>query len=113
MARDHLTALAWAVLIAVAAWPPRRRLVRPMEAGREAGTAVQWVTHAQQVLLGVLTAGFALLPLGVWVAFAVAALVLQASGGSILGGLGTFGLVGLFLGPVVMAAVLTVWRSRP
>jgi predicted PurR-regulated permease PerM len=29
----------------------------------------------------------------------------------ILGGLGTFGLVGLFLGPVVMAAALTVWRE--
>jgi predicted PurR-regulated permease PerM len=29
----------------------------------------------------------------------------------ILGGLGTFGLIGLFLGPVIMAAVLTVWRE--
>jgi predicted PurR-regulated permease PerM len=29
----------------------------------------------------------------------------------IFGGLQTFGLVGLFLGPVVMAAILTVWRS--
>ena len=29
----------------------------------------------------------------------------------IFGGLRTFGLIGLFLGPVIMAAVLTVWRE--
>ncbi len=29
----------------------------------------------------------------------------------ILGGLETFGLVGLFLGPVIMAALLTIWRD--
>jgi predicted PurR-regulated permease PerM len=29
----------------------------------------------------------------------------------IFGGLATFGLLGLFLGPVIMAAVLTVWRE--
>jgi predicted PurR-regulated permease PerM len=29
----------------------------------------------------------------------------------ILGGLGTFGLVGLFLGPAIMAALVTVWRE--
>jgi predicted PurR-regulated permease PerM len=29
----------------------------------------------------------------------------------ILGGVETFGLVGLFLGPVIMAALLTVWRE--
>jgi predicted PurR-regulated permease PerM len=29
----------------------------------------------------------------------------------IFGGLATFGLIGLFLGPVVMAAVLTIWRE--
>jgi predicted PurR-regulated permease PerM len=29
----------------------------------------------------------------------------------ILGGLTSFGLVGLFLGPVIMAALLTVWRE--
>ncbi len=29
----------------------------------------------------------------------------------ILGGLKSFGLVGLFLGPVIMAALLTVWRE--
>jgi predicted PurR-regulated permease PerM len=104
------------------------------------------------VLFGFLTAAFAMLPLGAWIAFSAAALTLLASGGSafmaigvfgwgalvmlagdnfvqpaliggaarlpflwaligILGGLGTFGLVGLFLGPVIMAAVLTVWRE--
>ena len=30
----------------------------------------------------------------------------------ILGGLETFGLIGLFLGPVIMAALLTIWRSQ-
>jgi predicted PurR-regulated permease PerM len=29
----------------------------------------------------------------------------------IFGGLATFGLFGLFLGPVIMAALLTVWRE--
>ena len=29
----------------------------------------------------------------------------------ILGGLETFGLIGLFLGPVIMASLLMVWRE--
>jgi predicted PurR-regulated permease PerM len=29
----------------------------------------------------------------------------------IFGGLAAFGLIGLFLGPVIMAALLTVWRE--
>ena len=29
----------------------------------------------------------------------------------ILGGLQTFGLIGLFIGPVIMAALLAVWRE--
>jgi predicted PurR-regulated permease PerM len=29
----------------------------------------------------------------------------------VFGGLASFGLVGLFLGPVLMAALLTVWRE--
>jgi predicted PurR-regulated permease PerM len=29
----------------------------------------------------------------------------------IFGGLAAFGLMGLFLGPVIMAALLTVWRE--
>ena len=29
----------------------------------------------------------------------------------IFGGIATFGLLGLFLGPVIMAALLTVWRE--
>src|SRR3954452_23962156 len=75
-AGDYLAALAWAVLIAVAAWPLQRRLTAAMpgrrtlaatlstvlaglavlvplalvavEVGREAGTAVQWLAQAQQ-----------------------------------------------------------------
>jgi predicted PurR-regulated permease PerM len=30
----------------------------------------------------------------------------------ILGGLETFGIVGLFLGPAVMAALISLWRDR-
>jgi predicted PurR-regulated permease PerM len=30
----------------------------------------------------------------------------------ILGGLETFGLIGLFLGPVLMAALLTIWQQQ-
>jgi predicted PurR-regulated permease PerM len=107
-------------------------------------------------LFAVLTTAFAMLPLGAWLAFGTAAIVLILAGGSILaaaavagwgavvmligdnfvqpaliggavrlpflwtlfgilGGLETFGLIGLFLGPVLMAALLTIWRqqSRP
>jgi predicted PurR-regulated permease PerM len=114
------------------------------------GYMVAGVPHA--VLFGALTASFAMLPLGAWVAFGAAALTLLAAGGSpfaaaavlawgaavmlagdnlvqpaligsaarlpflwaligILGGLKSFGLVGLFLGPVIMAAILTIWRE--
>jgi predicted PurR-regulated permease PerM len=98
-----------------------------------------------------LTASFAMLPFGAWVAFSAAALLLLAEGQSsagaavfgwgaiimilgdhflwpavvggaarlpfvlaligIFGGLQAFGLVGLFAGPIVMAAAYTVWRE--
>ena len=113
------------------------------------GYWVAGVPHA--VLFAVLTAACAMLPLGAWLAFAVASLILLAQGGTlaaaalfafgaavmlvgdnfvqpaliggavrlpfpwalvgILGGLQTFGLLGLVLGPVVMAAILTLWRE--
>src|SRR5215207_8766875 len=104
-------------------------------------------------LFAVLTTTFAMLPLGAWLAFGTAAIVLILAGGSILaaaavagwgavvmligdnfvqpaliggavrlpflwtlfgilGGLETFGLIGLFLGPVFMAALLTIWRQQ-
>jgi predicted PurR-regulated permease PerM len=104
-------------------------------------------------LFAVLTTAFAMLPLGAWLAFGTAAIVLILAGGSILaaaavagwgavvmligdnfvqpaliggavrlpflwtlfgilGGLETFGLIGLFLGPVLMAALLTIWRQQ-
>jgi predicted PurR-regulated permease PerM len=104
------------------------------------------------LLFTLLTMAFAMLPLGAWVAFTAAALLLVFKGGSgwaaagvfgwgatvmlvgdyfiwptlvgraarlpfllalvgIFGGLQTFGLLGLFLGPVIMAAVLTIWRE--
>ncbi len=115
------------------------------------GLMVAGVPHA--VLFAILTAAFAMLPLGAWLAFGTAAIVLVVSGGSvaaaaavfawgaavmlvgdnvvqpaliggavrlpflwtllgILGGLETFGLIGLFLGPVLMAALLTIWRQQ-
>jgi predicted PurR-regulated permease PerM len=98
-----------------------------------------------------LTATFAMLPFGAWIAFSGAALLLIAQGSSsagaalfgwgafimvlgdhflwptivggaarlpfvlaligIFGGLQAFGLVGLFVGPVIMACVLTIWRE--
>jgi predicted PurR-regulated permease PerM len=108
------------------------------------------VPHA--VLFAILTAAFAMLPLGAWFAFTAAALVFLVEGGGglaaaavfgwgavvmlvgdnfvqpaliggavrlpflwaligIVGGLESFGLVGLFLGPVIMAALLTIWRE--
>jgi predicted PurR-regulated permease PerM len=112
--------------------------------------AVAEVPHP--LLFAVLTVAFAMVPLGAWIAFAVATLVLLLNGGDllvaaglfgfcamvmlvgdnfiqpalirgttrlpflavligILGGLKSFGLMGLFLGPVIMAALLTVWRE--
>src|SRR3954454_23371961 len=114
------------------------------------GYLVAGVPHA--VLFAILTAAFAMLPLGAWFAFGAAALVMLLEGGSglaaalvfgwgavvmvigdnfvqpgliggaarlpflwaligIVGGLETFGLVGLFLGPGIMAALLTIWRE--
>jgi predicted PurR-regulated permease PerM len=99
-----------------------------------------------------LTMAFAMLPLGAWIAFTAASLLLVAQGGSplagvfvfgfgaivmligdhfvwpnlvggtarlpflfaligIFGGLEVFGLIGLFLGPVIMAALITIWRE--
>jgi len=106
---------------------------------------------AQAFVFAFLTAAFAMLPFGAWVAFSGAALLLIAEGHSsagaavfgwgalimilgdhfvwpsvvgdaarlpfvlalvgIFGGLQTFGLVGLFIGPVIMAAMLTIWRE--
>ena len=104
-------------------------------------------------LFAILTAAFAMLPMGAWIAFGTAAVALVLTGGpilaaaailgwgaaimligdnlvqpaliggavrlpflwtllGILGGLETFGLIGLFLGPVLMAALLTIWRQQ-
>jgi predicted PurR-regulated permease PerM len=104
------------------------------------------------LLFGILTAAFAMLPLGAWLVFTAASLLLLAQGGSglaaasvfafgaavmiagdtflwptlvgnaarlpfllaligIFGGVQFFGLLGLFAGPVVMAALLVVWRE--
>ena len=118
------------------------------------GFVVAGVPNA--ILFAVLTMAFAMLPMGAWLAFGTAAVILVLSGGGIvaagavfgwgaavmligdnvvqpaligsavrlpflwtllgiLGGLETFGLVGLFLGPVLMAALLAIWQqqSRP
>jgi predicted PurR-regulated permease PerM len=104
------------------------------------------------LLFAVLTAAFALMPFGAWIAFTAASLLLLLEGGSgwaalgvfswgavimltcdhflwpvlvggvvrlpfllaligIFGGLETFGLIGLVLGPIIMAVLLTVWRE--
>jgi predicted PurR-regulated permease PerM len=99
-----------------------------------------------------LTIAFAMVPLGAWVVFSSAALLLVFEGGSgfaaaavfvvgavvmlvgdtlvwpalvgdrtrlpflaaligIFGGLQTFGLIGLFVGPMILAALYTMWRE--
>ena len=104
------------------------------------------------LLLALITMAFAMVPLGAWVVFSAASLLLLLQGGSvfaaaglfgfgaavmligdfflwpamignaarlpfllafvgIFGGLQAFGLVGLFLGPLVLAALWTVWRE--
>jgi predicted PurR-regulated permease PerM len=104
------------------------------------------------VLYTLLTIGFAMVPLGAWLAFSSAALLLVLKGGGglaaagvvawggavmlvgdqlvwptlvggatrlpfllalvgIFGGLQSFGLIGLFLGPIIMAALMTIWRE--
>ncbi|MBF9196097.1 AI-2E family transporter [Microvirga terrestris] len=115
------------------------------------GFVVAGVPNA--ALFAILTTAFAMLPMGAWLAFGTAAVVLVMTGGSIaaaggvfgwgaavmlvgdnivqpaliggavrlpflwtllgiLGGLETFGLIGLFVGPVLMAALLTIWRQQ-
>jgi predicted PurR-regulated permease PerM len=113
------------------------------------GYAVTGVTRP--VLFTIATIAFALLPLGAWMAFGVAAALLIAQGSvaagiglflfgaavmltgdnfvqpalignsielpflwtfiGAFGGLGTFGIVGLFLGPALMAALFLVWKE--
>lgn len=113
------------------------------------GYAVTGVTRP--VLFTVATVAFALLPLGAWAAFGVAALLLIVQGhvaagiglclfGAVVmlvgdnlvqpalignsielpflwtfigafGGLESFGIVGLFLGPAAMAALFLVWKE--
>jgi len=104
------------------------------------------------LMFTLLTMAFAMVPLGAWIAFTAAALLMVFKGGSewaaagvvgwgaivmlvgdyflwptlvggaarlpfllalvgIFGGLQAFGLLGLFLGPVIMAALLVVWRE--
>ena len=104
------------------------------------------------LLFSLLTMVFAMVPLGAWVVFSGAALLLLLQGGSvylaagvfgfgavvmlvgdvlvwpalvgnharlplllaligIFGGVQAFGLVGLFLGPMILAALWTVWRE--
>lgn len=147
---------------------PGERLVSKMvEAVRGTVTGTVVVAILEGALIGVayivagvpapflfafLTAAFAMLPFGAWVAFTTAALTLLIQGGSglaalgvfgfgavvmfigdhfvwpmlvggaarlpflfaligIFGGLQVFGLLGLFVGPVIMAACLTMWRE--
>ncbi len=111
--------------------------------------AVAGVPHP--ALLGAITAGAAMIPVGAWVLLAVACLLAVAAGKTlaaavlaafgvlvvfgadhfvrpvliggatqlpflwvllgILGGVETFGLLGLFLGPAVMAALILLWRD--
>ena len=104
------------------------------------------------LLFALLTVAFAMVPLGAWVIFTSAALVLAVQGGSvfaatalflfgavvmligdmfvwpnlvgnqarlpflaaligIFGGLKTFGLIGLFIGPMILGALWVVWRE--
>ena len=104
------------------------------------------------LLLAIITMAFAMVPLGAWVVFSVASLLLLLQGGSaiaaagvfgfgatvmligdffvwpalignatrlpfllaligIFGGLQAFGLVGLFVGPMILAALWTMWRE--
>ena len=104
------------------------------------------------LLFTILTISFAMLPLGAWIAFTAASILLVLQGGTvfaaiavfgfgatvmligdhffwptlvgnaarlpfllaligIFGGLQVFGLLGLFIGPVFMAALLTIWRE--
>ena len=64
-------------------------------------------------LFAILTAAFAMVPLGAWVVFSAAALLLAAHR---RGCVQTFGLIGLFVGPVILAGFWIVardWVLRP
>jgi predicted PurR-regulated permease PerM len=104
------------------------------------------------LLFALLTMAFAMIPLGAWIVFTSAALLLAVQGGSlfaatavfcfgaivmligdmfvwpnvvgkqarlpflaaligIFGGLQTFGLIGLFIGPMILGALWIVWRE--
>jgi predicted PurR-regulated permease PerM len=116
------------------------------------GTAYVVAGVPNPLLLAIVTMAFAMVPLGAWVVFSVASLLLLLQGGSalaaagvfgfgaivmligdffvwpalignatrlpfllaligIFGGLQAFGLVGLFVGPMILAALWTMWRE--
>ena len=116
------------------------------------GTAYLAAGVPNPLLFTLLTIALAMVPLGAWVVFSAAALLLLLQNGSVLaaagvfgfgaivmligdafvwpalvgnqtrlpflialigifGGLQAFGLIGLFLGPMILAALWTVWRE--
>lgn len=116
------------------------------------GAAYVMAGVSSPLLFALLTIAFAMVPLGAWVVFTSAALLLAVQGGSIFaatavfffgaivmligdmfvwpklvgkearlpflaaligifGGLQTFGLIGLFIGPMILGALWIVWRE--
>jgi predicted PurR-regulated permease PerM len=116
------------------------------------GSAYLMAGVPNPLLFALLTIAFAMIPLGAWVVFTSAALLLVVQGGSvfaatavfffgafvmvigdmfvwpnlvgnqarlpflaaligIFGGLQTFGLIGLFVGPMILGALWIVWRE--
>jgi predicted PurR-regulated permease PerM len=147
--------------------PGERLASKMVEAVRGAVTGILSLAFGEGILIGssyflagvpnpllltFLTMVFAMVPMGAWVVFTLAAALLGFGDGNayvaggvfawgaivmlvgdyvvgprlighearlpfllsfigIFGGLSTFGLIGLFLGPVVMAGVLVIWRE--
>ena len=91
VASDFLSALVWAAVIAITTWPIYIRFAPLVLGGRTLAP----------LLFTLLTGLVLLVP--------ILLTVHQIAQGS--DQLQSFGLIGLFLGPVIMAAVLAVWRG--
>jgi predicted PurR-regulated permease PerM len=86
--------LAWAGILAYVTWPLHLRVQR-------------YLPQRDNIAALLMT----LLAVGVTVRAVVFGIVLTALAQGVLGGLKAFGLIGLFLGPVLLAVSVALWRE--
>jgi predicted PurR-regulated permease PerM len=125
LARDFLAPIGWAVVVAIATWPLYTRFASRFRHHERLAPLLFTLTAALVLVLSggsilnaalVFGVGAIVMLVGdnvVWPALVrgTAQLPFLLAFVGIFGGLQVFGLLGLFVGPVIMVALLTVWRE--